>query len=78
MSKFYLKVLLIPRVRLLIEGSPFTSEGYSIAKSILLGKFVKSTEIAAAHIQCLTLLSVIQNSHPNRIHDFFERLVISV
>ena len=78
MSKFYLKVLLIPRVRLLIEGSPFTSEGYSIAKSILLCKFGKSTEIAAAHIQCLTSLSVIQNSHPNRIHDFFERLVISV
>ena len=72
MSKFYLKVLLIPRVRLLIEGSPFTSEGYSIAKSILLGKFVKSTEIAAAHIHCLTLLSVIQNSHPNRIHDFLK------
>ena len=78
MSKFYLKVLLIPRVRLLIEGSPFTSEGYSIAKSILLGKFGKPTEIAAAHFQCITTLSVIQNSHPTRIHDFFERLVISI
>ena len=56
-SKFsYLKELLIPRVRLLIDGLPFTSEGYSRAKSILLGK---STEITAAHIYCITSLPVI-------------------
>ena len=35
----YLKELLIPRVRKLIDGLPITSEGYSRAKSILLGKF---------------------------------------
>ena len=77
-SKFsYLKELLIPRVRLLIDGLPFTSEGYSRGKPILLGKFGKSTEIAAAHIQCITSLPVIQTSHLNRIHDFYEKLVIS-
>ena len=39
-SKFsYLKELLISRVRLLIDHLPFTSEGYSGAKSIFLGKF---------------------------------------
>ena len=74
----YLKELLIPRVRLLIDALPFTSEGYSRAKSILLGKFSKSTEIAAAHIQCITWLPVIHNSHPNRMHNFYENLVISV
>ena len=73
-----LKELLIPRVRFLIDGLPFTSEGYSRAKSILLGKFGKSTEIAAAHIQFITSLPVIQNSHPNRIHDFYEKLEINV
>ena len=78
-SKFsYLKELLIPRVRLLIEGLPFISEGYSRAKSLLLGKFGKSAEIATAHIQCITSLPVIQNSHPNRIHNFYEKLVISL
>ena len=78
-SKFsYLKELLIPRVRLLIDGLPFTSEGYSRAKSILLGKFGKSAEIATARIQCISSLPVIQNSHPNRIHNFYEKLVISV
>ena len=49
MSKFsYLEKLLIPGVRLLIDSLPFTSEGYSRAKSILLGKFGKSIEIATA------------------------------
>ena len=47
---FYLEELLIPRVRLLIDGLPFIPEGYSRTKSILLGKFGKSTETAAAHI----------------------------
>ena len=39
-SKFsYLKELLVPRVGLLIDGLPFTSESYPKVKSILLGKF---------------------------------------
>ena len=76
-SKFsYLRELLISRVRLLIGGLPFTFEDYS--KSILLGKFSKSTEIAVTHIQFTTSLPVIQNSHPNRIHDFYENSVIRV
>ena len=41
-------------------------------------KFGKSTEIATTHIQCITSLSFIQNSHSNRIHDFYEMLVVSV
>ena len=44
----------------------------------MLGKFGKSTEITASHIQCITSLPVIRNSHPNRIHDFYEKLVINV
>ena len=54
-----MKKLLILRVKLLLDGLPFISEGYSRAKSILLGKFGKSTEI-------------FQNSHPNKIHDFLK------
>ena len=44
----------MPKVRLLIDGLPFRSEGYPRTKSILLGKFGKSTEIAAVHIQGIT------------------------
>ena len=51
---------------------------YSRAKSILFGKFGKSTEIAAAYVQSITSLPAIQNSHPSRIHYSYERLVISV
>ena len=70
MSKFsYLKDFLILRLGLLIDDLPFTSEGCSRTKSILRSKFGKLTEIAAAHIQCITLLPVIQNSHSNRIHE---------
>ena len=44
---------------------------------MLIGKFGKSTESAAAHIQCIAALSVIQNSHPNPINGFYEKLVRS-
>ena len=64
-------------MRLLTDGVPFTSDGYLRSKSILLGKFGKSNEFAATHIQCITSAAVIQNSHLNRIHDFYEKLVIS-
>ena len=50
-SKFsYLKELLIPRVRLLVDGLSFTAEGYSRAKGILESKFGKPSEVANAHI----------------------------
>ena len=65
-------------MRLLIDGLPFKSEGYQTARSILLGKFGKSTEIAASRIQCITSPPVIQNSYPNWIHGFYKKLVISV
>ena len=79
MSKFFsLKEFLNPSVRLLIDSLPFTSEGSSRAKSILLGKFGKSAEIATTHIQGVTSLPVIPKSHPNRIHDFYEKLVIRI
>ena len=62
MSKFsYVKELLIPKVRLVINGFFFTSEGYSRAKSILLAKFDKSIKIAPVHVQCINTLPVIQN-----------------
>ena len=78
-SKFsYLKELLVPKVRLLIDGLPFTSEGYARAKSILTSRYGKSNEVAAAHIHCITSLPVISNCNPNRIQEFYEKLTISV
>ena len=65
-------------MRALIDGLPFTPEGYATAKSILLAKFGKPSEVAAAHIQCITSLPVVSNSNPNKIHEFYEKLVVSV
>ena len=51
-SKFsYLKELVIPKVRLLIDSLPFTSEGYTRAKNILMTKYEKPTEVANAHVR---------------------------
>ena len=78
-SKFsYLKELLVPKVRFLIDGLPFTSEGYARAKSILISTYDKPSEVAAAHIHCITSLPVISNCNPNRIQEFYEKLTTSV
>ena len=74
----YLKEFLVPRVRALIDGLFFTPEGYARAKSILLAKFEKPGEVTAAHIQFITSLPVVSNSNPNKIHEFYEKLIVSV
>ena len=60
---------------MLIDTLLFTSEGYTRAIAILKAKFGKPSQVSAAHIQFY--LSVITNSNPNRIHEFYEKLVIS-
>ena len=78
-SKFnYLKELLAPKVRLLIDALHFTSESYLRAIAILKPKFGKPSEVSAAHIQCITSLPIIPNFNTNRIHEFYEKLMISV
>ena len=78
-SKFsYLKEFLVPKVRALIDGHSCTPKGYVRSKSILLAKFGKPSEVAAAHIQCIISLPVVSNSNPNKIHEFYEKLVVSV
>ena len=78
-TKFsYLKEFLFPQVRKLIDGLPFTSEGYSRAKAVLLAKFGKATVVANAHVKCITSLPVVSGTNPNRIHEFFEKLYVSV
>ena len=51
-AKFsYLKELLVPRVKAVIDGLPFNSKGYTSAKNIVMTKYGKPREIANAHIQ---------------------------
>ena len=74
----YLKELVIPKVLLLIDSLPFTSEGYTRAKNILLTKYGKPSEVANAHVQNIMSLPQINNANPQKIHDFSEKLLCSV
>ena len=78
-SKFsYLKELVSPKVRSLIDGLPFTTEGYTRAKNILEKKYGKPSEVANAHVQNIMSLPHIHNSNPYKIHEFSEKLLSSV
>ena len=74
----YLKKLLVLRVRAVIDGLPFNTEGYTRAKSILMTKYAKPREVANAHIQCIMALPVITGTKPTRINEFYEKLVTNV
>lgn len=78
-AKFsYLKELLVPKVRAVIDGLPFSSEGYTRAKNILMTKYGKPSEVANAHIQCIMALPVITGTNPTRINEFHEKLVTNI
>ena len=74
-AKFsYLKELLVPSVRVSVDGLPFTTEGYERAKHILKTKYGKSSEVANVHMQCIIGLSTIHGLDPAKIHIFHEKL----
>ena len=60
--------MVIPKVRLLIHSLPFTSEGYTRAKNVLLTKYGKPSEVAIPK----------SSANPQKIHDFSEKLLCSV
>ena len=37
----------------------------------------KPTVVANAHIKCITSLPIITGTHPNRVHEFYEKLIVS-
>ena len=78
-SKFsYLKELVSLKVWSLIDGLPFTTEGYTRAKNILVKKFGKHSRVANAHVQNIMSLPHINNSNPYKIHECSEKLLSCV
>ena len=78
-AKFsYLKELLVPKVRAVIDGLPFNSEGYTRAKNILMTKYRKPSEVPNAHIQCIMALPIITGTNPTKINEFYEKLVTNI
>ena len=79
MTKFaYLKSFLDQKVKHSIAGLPFSKEGYNRAKSILLDKYGKDSEIIKAYTQQIFDLPLIPNQNLHRIHDFCDKLMFSV
>ena len=73
-----MKELLVPRVKAIIDGLPFTSEGYVRAKNILKTKYGRPSEVANAHMQNIMGLPVIPGTNPARISEFYEKLVTNI
>ena len=67
--------MLKPKVRVLVDGLPFTTEGYERAKNIHKTKYGKDSEVANAHIQSLISLPTITSSNPYKINEFYEKPV---
>ena len=57
---------------------PFNSEGQTRAKNTLMTNYVKPREVANAHIQYIMGLSVITETNPTRINEFYEKLVTNI
>ena len=62
----------------MVDSFPFTSEVYSRNKAILQAKFGERRVVANAHINCIVSLPIVFGSHPNKVHDFHEKLRSSV
>lgn len=77
-TKFsYLKEFLDLKVRKTM-GLPFTAEGYNRAKSILMDRYGKESEIVKAYVQNILDLPRIKGTNPQTIHQFYEQLRYNV
>ena len=42
-----------------------------------MSTYGKPAVVANAHIKCITSLPIITGTHPNRVHEFYEKLIVS-
>ena len=78
-TKFsYLKELLEPKIRGLIEGLPLSSEGFERAKNTLKTKYGKESEIVNAYVTNIMSLEPVHGANPNKISIFYEKLSANV
>ena len=78
-TKFsYLKELLVLKVRNLIDGLPFTPEGYQKAKDLLARQYGKTNEVVGTCVQNILELPTIKERDVRKIHEFYEILLFNV
>ena len=68
-----LREILDTKAKRTIEALPFTSEGYNRARSILLEKYGKESEIVKAYTKEILDLSTVPNASPKKICEFGEK-----
>ena len=51
-------------------------EGYSHTNPILVSTYGKPTVVENAHIKCITSLPIITGTRLNRVHQFYEELMV--
>lgn len=75
-SKFsLLKELILLKIRVIINGLPFISEGYTRAKIILISNYDKHREIANTHIRSIISFPHINTVNLFKIHEFPGKLL---
>ena len=78
-TKFsYLKELLVLKVRNLIDGLPFTPEGYQKAKDLLARQYGKTSEVVGTCVRNILELPTIKERDVRKIHEFYEILLFNV
>ena len=78
-TKFsYLKELVDVKVRKLIDGLPFTDEGYLKAKALLEKRYGQTSEVVGAYVRNILELPTIRERDVTKIHKFFEKLLFNV
>ena len=71
-TKFsYLKELLVLKVRNLIDGLPFTAEGYHKAKDLLARRYGKASEVVGTYVRSIHELLTIKERDVKKIHEFY-------
>ena len=79
LTKFsYLKELVEAKVRNLIDGLPFTEEGYDKAKDLLVTRFGNTAEVVGSYVRNILELPIVKERDVKRIHEFYERLQFNV
>jgi hypothetical protein len=70
----YLRELLDPKVKRCVKTLPFTTEGYNRAKSVLLDRYGKESEIVNSYVREILELPYIPSANPRKIAEFSEKL----
>ena len=63
-----LKEFVVPKVRKIIDGLPFTPEGYEKGKSILKERYGNDGEVEKAYVKDILELPKVSESQPQKIH----------